>query len=252
MAGYAGGGTSSAYKSVFLSQTRKTASTYLWDALLTWLPLVVRVLARNTEELREHSLVEVSVGLLCSVVRHHSNDEVVRSRSDQGGGEKTGEVVWVLLDRAVGVLCHSACELVHVKTVVLDTLLHGVGETGSAEGVSVAVVDKGVATSDRSVSLILVVRPRDTLSIVDEGNAWLWATDRPGERAQVAVDCNGVGSQESCKIQGHSVSLTKALNGLWERLNTVTRQVSVVGGGIETWAWACDLISVCVCIEKIQ
>lgn len=136
------------------------------DSLLTLQPVEAARVAFNTEESLEVVTIEVTRWFFGGVVGHQVDDEIVRSRHDDDGREGTGEVVWVVGDTFVLCFFELGSELVESVAIaaVVDRDVVDLLEACDVERVCVAVVDVGIATANGGVSLVVVVRVRETLT----------------------------------------------------------------------------------------
>lgn len=70
----------------------------------------------------------------------------------------------------------------------------------------------------------------------------LRSTDRPAQGERVAIESNGVSSEEPSKIDRHCVECTKTLDTIGDMCHTASREVSMIGSGVEAGAGPTDLI----------
>lgn len=109
----------------------------------------------------------------------------------------------------------------------------------------ISVVGVGVASSDRSVTLVEVVRVRDALrgsSHTAENALGKRATDGPGESGQVTGVDDGEDGEESAEVQGHAVGGEEAVGGLDNVGHAIARQVAVICSGVQARARSTDLM----------
>lgn len=97
-----------------------------------------------------------------------------------------------------------------------------------------------ITTTDRGVTLVLVVRPRDTLCVAKK--AILGTTNGPCQREQVAVNGNGIGAKEAGEIHAHAIGFSKTSDRLHESLNTAPVKIPVVCRSVESRARSSDLV----------
>lgn len=155
----------------------RTLIPVVWDGLLTPDPLeLVWCITNNSEELLEHGAIQVSTRLLGSVVGHEVDDKVVCGWRDKRGREWTSEVVWVRRDGFVGLGSEVLCKGVQSVTVGAVGGSVCLPESINVQTVRVSVVDVGIVTTDRSIALVGVVGPRNTLGLsqnaIGKGIAW--------------------------------------------------------------------------------
>lgn len=131
----------------------------LWHALLSLQPLEVAWLASNTEEGLEVVSVKVSSRLLSAVVAHEVDDKIVSSWDDDDSREGTSKVVWVIGNGLILSLLELSPKLVESVAVrsVFDSNVVDLFKAGDVERVGVAVVNVSIATTDRRVTLVVVV-----------------------------------------------------------------------------------------------
>lgn len=171
----------------------------------------------------------------------------IRSWDDDNSGEGTGEVVWVVGDGLVLSLLELGPELVKGVAIrsILDSNVVDLLEAGDVERVSITVVDVGIATTDGGVTLVVVVGVGETLASAEQSAgqlvSWQGTADGPDALDNVAINRNSISGEDSRDSWAQVVEGAKTRDGLLDGGNTVAWEVAVVGGGVETRAWATDI-----------
>lgn len=170
--------------------------------------------------------------LLGGVVAHEVYDEVVRCWHDDDCGECSGELDHLVSMRAPSYIERRETYVVRiirntlilrllklrpklVQSVPISAILNSnvvnFLETRDVEGMSVTVVDVSVPTTDAGVSLVGIVRVRETLSRGEEWRSqlvgWEGSADRPDAFNGVSacgdgVDCKDGGDAGSQVVEG--------------------------------------------------